>query len=759
MPADNEKRLDELIATSQFAALRQLHAAMRSAGESPEVLGALIRAYANLGVLTEHLWLGGHRIFKARALLYAERLRQRLPKDPRGLWHRAYAETLIGLHREALDDLRAAADLAAGAASPEWVALLEPCCRFDADQLAKLADKPKLAQLARLLHFLVVEHRHTLRLCLDSAQAILKENPDCTRVLDALCDIGGVGVPHQVTEGYLEILSQIVPGRVAGLPGLPEALAAKLRDAKSQVDFQQALLDEGSRDADEPTWSTLGRILQEEHFTSIWRRVDFMRYQWGVPVDKFVAAAVDMLKDHPYRDLIRSYSVDPQRDPASYKKIVENLPTDNVDFSYGGLIRALSKSGSDKWSVVHQRALRQMDEDYRDLGVYLRSMNRGSTGLEIARRLVKVSPHAGIALATLLELSAPPEQAVTDWETDEGHQAIVLRGLAQLYSQRKRDADADRCWKAYLKRSPDFVGYRGLADLYKRQGKSDQWKATLDEYLQQGEQDLQHARVRVDIAEQLMADKKWREAKPYADEAAQTGAAWTMLCANKCYEGLGQWDEAEQWVRRTAERYPNNTFAWFFWCWRTGKGDARAARQMVEKYIQAQGGQLSPNDTSHIGVFYTITGQRAKAFSYLKAMYERSKNAPASMFYALACDDAGDKKERDRIWTLFPAADPVYTQLARLFRQCLERGEKSDVDAEEVQKILAKASPALQADACYFVGDFLSCRGKRQTANGYLDRCATTSVGNPYIRLLAIARLREQKIEPGTLNKGGKNES
>src|SRR5262249_35244557 len=155
------------------------------------------------------------------------------------------------------------------------------------------------------------------------------------------------------------------------------------------------------------------------------------------------------------------------------------------------------------------------------------------------------------------------------------------------------------------------AGYRGLANLYKRQGKPEEWKATLDEYLQQGEQDLQHARIRVDIAEELMAGKKWKEAQPYAEEAAQTGAAWAMLCANQCYEGLGEWDQAELWVRRTAERYPNNTFAWFFWCWRTRKGDARAARRMVENYIQRQGGQLSQDDTSHAGVFYTITGQKA----------------------------------------------------------------------------------------------------------------------------------------------------
>ena len=39
-----------------IAGLRSLHAEIRAEGESPRLLDALARGYANLGVMTERLW-------------------------------------------------------------------------------------------------------------------------------------------------------------------------------------------------------------------------------------------------------------------------------------------------------------------------------------------------------------------------------------------------------------------------------------------------------------------------------------------------------------------------------------------------------------------------------------------------------------------------------------------------------------------------------------------------------------------------------
>jgi len=105
VPRQAEQALPRMTFLAQVTALRALHGAMRDQGESPELLGALVRAYANLGVLTEFHWNASHKAYHARALLYAQRLVARDPQSPWGLYHRAYALALAGLHGAALADL------------------------------------------------------------------------------------------------------------------------------------------------------------------------------------------------------------------------------------------------------------------------------------------------------------------------------------------------------------------------------------------------------------------------------------------------------------------------------------------------------------------------------------------------------------------------------------------------------------------------------------------------------------------------------
>ncbi len=107
--------------------LRMVHAAIAHDGETAERLGVLVRGYALLGVLSEFHWHPAHKAFKARALLYAQRLVARDPRDPRGLWLRAYAEALVGLHRRALADLDAAKERAADVKPPGWLDVIEAC--------------------------------------------------------------------------------------------------------------------------------------------------------------------------------------------------------------------------------------------------------------------------------------------------------------------------------------------------------------------------------------------------------------------------------------------------------------------------------------------------------------------------------------------------------------------------------------------------------------------------------------------------------
>ena len=124
---------------------------------SAATLGALSRAYANLGMLTDTQFGAFPWVFKARGLLYAQRLQ--LHDSAAALWHRAYAGALAGLHRDALADLEAAEEARKGSAPP-WAGLVDALCRFDSATLKELSHAGANADLARVLHFLTVENRN-----------------------------------------------------------------------------------------------------------------------------------------------------------------------------------------------------------------------------------------------------------------------------------------------------------------------------------------------------------------------------------------------------------------------------------------------------------------------------------------------------------------------------------------------------------------------------------------------------------------------
>ena len=190
--------LDRMDLVAQFAAIRALHGALRTS-RSPELEGALVRGYANLGLLTEQNWDPSHKVFKARALLYAQRMVAQAPSSW-SLSHRAYARALAGMHQEALNDLEEAGKRPAGekGVKPAWVELIAASCRFDTAPLEAAGRDAHLGELALLLRFLALEDPATPLVALNAGSDALARRPDLYRVIDGMCSIGGVANLHRV---------------------------------------------------------------------------------------------------------------------------------------------------------------------------------------------------------------------------------------------------------------------------------------------------------------------------------------------------------------------------------------------------------------------------------------------------------------------------------------------------------------------------------------------------------------------------------
>ena len=199
--ADTLRRLDAMNYLDQFAAVRELHIALRQDGESPWLIGDLARGYAQLGRLTEFHWNTGHKVCQARAR-FCTRLgsrASRLPESPWwSQWHQAFAAGLAGFPEAGLQSLATAEKRgktwAPAIEPPIWIATIKASCRSDRDGLAKQS-----SSLARVLELSVIEQTAGEQKALAAALALLEANPDCYAVWDVVSASRQLGVLHKTT--------------------------------------------------------------------------------------------------------------------------------------------------------------------------------------------------------------------------------------------------------------------------------------------------------------------------------------------------------------------------------------------------------------------------------------------------------------------------------------------------------------------------------------------------------------------------------
>ena len=225
LPKYAEGRLSSLGYSQTLAAIRDLHQSIRTKGETPAAVGALVRGYAQLGVLSEFHWHPAHRVFKARALLYAQRLVAHRPDDRWSLWHRAFALALAGRHRDALVDLESAKTLAGAVKdAPVWVDLVDAYARCDTRRLQ--AQKGPFGKLAALLRMITLEYPAGNAINVQTSRAVLELDPLCFRAVDVMCQGQGVSTLHVATVLGPQVFEQVFAPDLATVESLPASVCA-----------------------------------------------------------------------------------------------------------------------------------------------------------------------------------------------------------------------------------------------------------------------------------------------------------------------------------------------------------------------------------------------------------------------------------------------------------------------------------------------------------------------------------------------------
>ncbi len=452
-PADAAGRLTDWSYVAQFAAARALHAAARSRGESLALLTDLARAYSHLGVLTEHQWNAVHKAYKARALLYAQRLLGRAP-GAAGLRARAYAETLVGLPEAARADLdKAAAD---PAPAPPWAALLTAACQFDGDALAEAARADLGERLAPLLLFLTEETAGAPARAQDAAARLLAATPDCLRALDTLSASADLGVKQQVLRAAAGRLDGL-GARIRGLPDAPAGVRAAGGDLDATL---RALAEAGGvgRDDGEPAWGALANLVREDRFLNVFRQAEFIQINLQSSAADYLAGAKPAVADHPYHAFFDLYTLH-QKDALDDAGVALRKAIDpaEVETTQGQRLALMLHDDEVDGPNNHgpDQALRHQDDVYRDLLGTMRNTHDADR-LAAAHRLLAVGPLAPAPAATLIDEDWPfAEKHVAEWEKTHARHPAVLAALARRYDAMKRPDDEERCLKAYLLLSPD----------------------------------------------------------------------------------------------------------------------------------------------------------------------------------------------------------------------------------------------------------------------------------------------------------------
>ena len=326
-----EKLLGSWALIPQFEAVRRTHKAIRQNGESLPLLTQLVRGYTQLQMLTNTAPRDTHRVFQARAMLYAQRAVAQYGETPETRSLRAAAWSLNNFHRLAREEF-AAIDMEN--AEP-WIKLAKLYAEYDINGTAAALDAAKFKRekgLASLLHFMLLDYANeTLPRGRQFGEKNVKNLPDCARFYQRVYALNTFNMIHapdglpfmfhlerRIVPAFRDM--QELPSEVneavkwlsttVGSP--PASLLGRLFGGQpetkvfSQEDFFTDLAlvlktlstTKPDNDSREPSLQTLATILRDEQFETVQEIGNGLNGRNGA-AETVIEPAMPVLEDHP----------------------------------------------------------------------------------------------------------------------------------------------------------------------------------------------------------------------------------------------------------------------------------------------------------------------------------------------------------------------------------------------------------------------------------------------------------------------------
>lgn len=743
-----EKELGTLNEFSQWHAVRELHREIQKAGETPELMGALVRGYAHLGALTQHYWSAASKVFMARTLLYAERMVARSQGSAAALRHRAYARALIGLYQPALDDLDAAAKSAGESNQPpvpDWEPVIRAYASADESTLRRHTEEGSQRSLAMLATMLTCEltqdHVQTAAFC----RRLLDFSPACFRALIML-ERDGEGENYQFAKAQRDYrLRQTIYPMIKSLADLP----AELRKQLEKAEFGETLTDEqtgadwkmryqlirglqdygkSQQDHGEPSLATLAYLLQETSFLINRPRATITHQQH--------LALEALLEGHPFKDLSGEMIYDDlQQNEAALHRLASRLDAAELEWPCDPAIKYTRYRDSPRRTILNNVLYWHSDAIPRDLWAWLPRMSE-NPGKDVRDALAQLRRIAPRALFTVIETIRHDQQEsnprLREWERKYRGSVPVLREIAESYQESQRLQDAERVYERCLELEQNFDNFRRIAEVYLEMGETSRWVSMLDQALQFPAHEKKKSNARSAMAQYYFDRQDLQVAKRYALEAGdEPQAQWI---AARVSEKLGEHAEAERYYQSLSQGYPDWQMAWYFYCLRSGRGNISEARKQADEYLKSL---PNPPDSNALdqAMAVAVTGERSQqALGYARRAQTDFPDRWFAWNVVLLAQEQNDRALRDAtlkklIADLSADQNPLSAfklEFAKLIQKDFDAPGPSHLDLPAVERLVNRFPDADLMIFWYVLGRYLDVRGHAVEARKYYEWCVGT---------------------------------
>jgi tetratricopeptide (TPR) repeat protein len=781
VPAKVEQLMREMNFVSQWDAACRLHSVINRDGPSPNTISALSMAYANLGLLTEYHWNTAHNVFTARSLLYAQRLviSKRSPKQ--ALLTRAYAYSLAGVFPAAVGDIEnvkktASEDPSDRGDKLDLTELLDAYCHFAVDDLKPEKFKSSQFEVANLLQFLLYDfsldsdHREEVGL------EAIERMPHCYRIASSLATDPGLGLGHVATEKAYTMTVKTLYDRLAVIEGIPsEALAIlkQLNPKKKQSkrfrsapgfmrkpDYQlRAELIELLAGFDKPIysqeelgWSDLASLIAEHSFQEIFLNAWFVTDGLGSTADDLLDDAEPLYQKHPFAPLMVWMRADRSLSDAALKDVA-SIDLDTLEFQTIYLYRSKESAHNAvaSWNQLNRIFEKRADMTINDLSRKIALISDYQPSFDFLRDLCPEHP---LALTGVVKFHWDEVEKYKDVWLKRGEKIPdLLTAIGQKYEANKNYDKALETLERACEIKPSSSRYRALAGVYEKKKKWDEWLDTMDKALTFPDSGLEHSSIKQEIAEYHFQNRRFEEALPFAEAAAESYSASGLLCAAQCHEALQQWDEAEAYYRAVSQRY-SRTY-WFSFTKRTGQGDELAATRSAETVLMNPERESNSLDANFY--FTLFSGDVDTAIQLIKNNWtEGDEVLYNGLFYAMLLVET---KKTDKAISVLQETrhilekpeggrklvkTPPIRDLVRLIETDLVAGGSAKFPEGAIEKARNRFEAGDNlASFDYFIGRYHELQGKKEEARRFYIECMSfPGEMNQVYRTLAGMRLQ-----------------